>query len=48
MFESLDDTMKRDEAQVTSRAERITRYIVVGLITVVVVGGLLFTIRVLE
>jgi hypothetical protein len=48
MFESLDDTMKRDEAKETTLAERITKYVVAGLLTVVVVGGLIYTIRVLE
>jgi len=48
MFESLDDTMKRDEANVTTKAERITKYVVAGLLAILIVGGLLFTIRVLE
>lgn len=48
MFESLDDTMKRDEAQVSTMGERITKYVVAALLTVIVVGGVLYGIRVLE
>lgn len=48
MFESLDDTMKRDEAKETTMAERITKYVVAALLAIIVVGGVLYTIRVLE
>ncbi|MCS7023569.1 MAG: hypothetical protein NZV14_02125 [Bryobacteraceae bacterium] len=48
MFESLDETMKHDAERESTPRERITKYIVTALISVVVVGGLLFAIRMLE
>lgn len=48
MFESLDETMKHDEQRESTSRERITKYIVTALVSIVVVGGLLFSIRMLE
>lgn len=48
MFESLDETMKHDEQRESTPRERITKYIVTALVSLVVVGGLLISIRMLE
>ena len=48
MFESLDDTMKHDAKQQSTAAERWTKYVVTALISVAVVGGLIFSIRMFE
>ncbi|MBS1829218.1 MAG: hypothetical protein U0R19_35395 [Bryobacteraceae bacterium] len=48
MFESLDDTMKHDDQQQVSPAERWTKYLVTAVITIAVVGGLIFSIRMFE
>lgn len=48
MFESLDETMKHDEQSASTPRERITKYIVTALVSLVVVGGLLISIRMLE
>jgi lipid-A-disaccharide synthase-like uncharacterized protein len=48
MFESLDDTMKHDEEQVTTRKERILKWVLVGVISLVLFGGLYMGVRLLE
>lgn len=48
MFDSLDETMKHDEETQTTSRERWMRYVVTAVISVVVVGGLLMSIRMLE
>jgi hypothetical protein len=48
MFESLEDTMKHDDKQQTTAKERWMRLALTAVISVVVVGGLLMSIRMLE
>ncbi|MBI3680045.1 MAG: hypothetical protein HY235_06570 [Acidobacteria bacterium] len=48
MFDSLDETMKHDAEKETTPRERILRYVVTAVISIVVVGGLLLSIRLLE
>jgi hypothetical protein len=48
MFDSLDETMKHDEEKETSPKERMMRYAMTALISIAVVGGILFSIRMLN
>ncbi|MBL8211211.1 MAG: hypothetical protein JNK87_10895 [Bryobacterales bacterium] len=48
MFDSLDETMKHDDQEQTTPKERWMRYVVTAVISIVVVGGLLLSIRMLE
>ena len=48
MFDSLDDTMKHDEQEVTSRKEKILQWVAVSLVSILVFGGLWMGIRLLE
>ena len=48
MFDSLDETMKHDDQEQTTAKERWMRYVVTAVVSVVVVGGLLLSIRMLE
>jgi hypothetical protein len=48
MFESLDDTMKHDEEAVTSKRERILKWVLVGVVSLVLFGGLYMGVRLLE
>ena len=48
MFESLDETMKHDEQEVTTSRERILRWLAVGLVSVLVFGGIYYTVTLLE
>jgi hypothetical protein len=48
MFESLDDRMKQDEREVTTTKERLLKWVVVGVISVIVFGGLWMGVRMLE
>ena len=45
MFDSLDDTMKRDEQSATSKSERIIRYAAVAVASILLFGGLYLGIR---
>jgi len=45
MFDSLDDTMKRDEERESSKSERMIRYAVIAVASVVLFGGLIIGIR---
>ncbi len=40
MFESLDDQMKHDAQAEASTKERMLKYLVIGVVSVVVVGGI--------
>jgi hypothetical protein len=42
MFESLDDTMKRDENATSTKSERIVRYVAIAAASVLLFGGLFF------
>lgn len=48
MFESLDDTMKHDQERETTPRERWMRYLLTAVLSIVIVGGLLISIRMLE
>lgn len=48
MFESLDDRMKHDEQEVTSAKERWLKWVVVGVISIIVFGGLWMGVRMME
>lgn len=47
MFESLDDTMKKDAKEQTSNSERMMLWLAVITASVLVFGGLYFGVRVL-
>ena len=47
MFESLDDTMKKDAKAQTSNSERMMLWLAVVAASVLVFGGLYFGVRVL-
>lgn len=42
MFESLDEQMKLDEAKQVSSSERMMRWLLVAVITLLIFGGLYF------
>ncbi len=48
MFDSLDDTMKRDEREVVSNKEKILRWIVITVVALLVFGGLFVGVSMLE
>ncbi|MEO8657884.1 MAG: hypothetical protein ABI693_05410 [Bryobacteraceae bacterium] len=48
MFDSLDETMKHDDQEVVSNKEKILRWVVVGVVSVLVFGGLFFGVSLLE
>lgn len=48
MFESLDDRMKHDDQEVTSTRERLLKWVVVGVISVIVFGGLWMGVQMME
>jgi len=48
MFDSLDDTMKHDDQEVVSNKEKILRWVVIGVVSVLVFGGLFFGVSLLE
>jgi hypothetical protein len=48
MFDSLDDQMKHDAAMESTRTERFLRWAAAVVVTVVVLGGLYFGVRMLE
>lgn len=48
MFDSLDDTMKHDEQAATSSKEKIIRWIVIGVVSILVFAGLFAGVSMLE
>jgi Ni,Fe-hydrogenase I cytochrome b subunit len=48
MFDSLDEQIKHDEHEVTSNKERILRWVMVLIVSVLVFGGLYFGVRLIE
>ncbi len=48
MFESLDEQMKHDAAQQTSKGEQAVKWVVVAALSVLVFGGVYFAVRLLE
>ncbi|MFN0169353.1 MAG: hypothetical protein ACKV22_23270 [Bryobacteraceae bacterium] len=48
MFDSLSDQMKRDEKASTTTTEVMIRWVTVAIVSVLVFGGLYFSVRMLE
>jgi hypothetical protein len=48
MFDSLSDQMKHDLDEQTPRSQRIIEYILVGVVSIVIFGGLYMGIRFLQ
>jgi hypothetical protein len=48
MFESLADRIREDEHNTVNRTERLVRWVVVAVLSVLLFGGLYFGIRMLE
>jgi|YNPBryantNP2012_1023418.scaffolds.fasta_scaffold05496_3 hypothetical protein len=48
MFESLDDQMKHDEMEATTPRERWLKWVLAGVVAVLVFGGLYVGVRLLE
>jgi hypothetical protein len=47
MFDSLDDTMKKDEKESTTNSQRMMLWLAVAAASVLVFGGLYFGVRVI-
>jgi hypothetical protein len=47
MFESLDDQMEHDDAAVTSKKEKVIRYITIVVVSLLVFGGLYYGVSML-
>ena len=45
MFESLSDQIRADDLKEVSTRERVIRYIVIGVLSVVLFGALYFAVR---
>jgi hypothetical protein len=48
MFETLDDRMKHDEQETTTSKERMLKWLLVGVVSVILFSGLYFGVRLLE
>jgi len=48
MFDSLDEQMQKDDNAESSRRERIMKWVAVGAVSLVLFGGLVFVVRMLE
>ncbi len=48
MFDSLDDTMKRDDQSAVSKRERYIRYAVIAVASIVLFGGLIAGVQMLS
>jgi hypothetical protein len=48
MFDSLEDQIKHDEREVTSPKERVLRWLMVAVVSVLVFGGLYFGVRLVQ
>ncbi len=48
MFETLDDRMKHDEQETTTPKERMLKWVLVGIVSVILFGGLYMGVRLLE
>jgi hypothetical protein len=48
MFDSLSDQMKHDLDQQTPKSQRIIEYVLVGVVSIVIFGGLYMGIRFLQ
>jgi hypothetical protein len=45
MFETLDERMKHDEAEVSSPRQRLLKWVVVGVVSLALFGGLYMGVR---
>jgi hypothetical protein len=48
MFDSLDETIKHDEQEQTSKKERYLIWLAVAVVSILVFGGLYFGVRLVE
>jgi hypothetical protein len=48
MFDSLDDQIRHDEHEATSNKERVLRWLMVAVVSVLVFGGLYFGVRLVQ
>ena len=48
MFDSLSDRMKEDENKEVNTTEKAIRWVVVTIVSLLVFGGLYFSVRLLE
>ena len=48
MFESLNETIKHDDAVETSRGERIAKGVAIAILSILFFGGLYFAVRMVE
>jgi hypothetical protein len=48
MFDSLDEQIKHDKQEATTRKERILRWVMVAVVSILVFGGFYFGIRLVQ
>ena len=48
MFESLDEQMKHDDAETSTPKERMLKYVLIGVVSIVLFAGLFMSVRLLE
>jgi len=48
MFETLDDRMKQDDKETSTTKERMLKWVLVGIVSVILFGGLYMGVRLLE
>jgi len=48
MFETLDERMKHDEEESTTMRERLLKWLLVGVVSVVLISGVFMGIRLLS
>ncbi len=48
MFDSLDEQMKHDKQAETTGKERLVQWVMIGLLSVLLFGGLFFGVRMLQ
>lgn len=48
MFDSLDEQMKHDDQAETTSKERVMRWLMIGVLSVLLFGGLFFGVRMLQ
>jgi len=48
MFDSLDEQIKADDKKMVSSKEKIVEWVTIAVVSVLVFGGVIYAIRVLE
>jgi hypothetical protein len=48
MFETLDDRIKQDEMEVSTPRERLLKWVLVGVVSVMLFGGLYLGVSLME